>query len=281
MKLTIALLCLALFTCTNATNLGEDAGAKLGGTTPPTNPAPAASPQSLTPDKTWPDSLAGLPIAIYITGRFDPAKNAAFKRVPARYTDGRAHLLHTETLAAFEQLHAAAAKDGINLTIVSATRNFDRQRQIWEAKWTGNRLLEGRDNAAQVYPDAADRARAILRYSSMPGTSRHHWGTDIDLNALTNGYFADGAGKRTYDWLTVNAATYGFCQPYTKKGTERPAGYEEEKWHWSYMPLAGRLTDFAAAELRNEAIGGFAGSEAAESIDVVGKYILGVNGACR
>ena len=281
MKFTIALLCLALFTCTDATNLGEAAGARIGGATPPLNPAPAASPEPVSLENTWPDSLAGLPIDVYVTGRFDPATNAAFERVPNRYTDGRTHLLHAETLAAFEKMHAAAARDGISLTIVSATRNFDRQRQIWEAKWHGDRLLEGRDNAAEVYPDAADRARAILRYSSMPGTSRHHWGTDVDLNALTNGYFASGEGKRTYDWLVANAMTYGFCQPYTAKGAERPDGYEEEKWHWSYTPLAGQLTDFAAAGLRNEAIGGFDGGEAAGLIDVVGKYVLGVNGACR
>ena len=281
MKLVITLLCLALLTCTDTANLGEGAGAKLSSATPPPNPAPAASQNALTPEPTWPDSLAGLPIATYLTGQFDPANNPTFKRVPSQYTDGRAHLLHEETLAAFKKMHAAAAQNGISLTIVSATRNFDRQRQIWEAKWRGDRLLEGRDNATTIYPDPADRARAILRYSSMPGTSRHHWGTDLDLNALTNGYFASGEGKRTYDWLAANGPTYGFCQPYTAKGSERPEGYEEEKWHWSYTPLASQLTDFAAAELRNAAIGGFAGAEAAGAIDVVGNYVLGVNRACR
>jgi zinc D-Ala-D-Ala carboxypeptidase len=54
-----------------------------------------------------------------------------------------------------------------------------------------------------------------MQYSSMPGTSRHHWGTDVDLYALDDIYFTYGDGKIVYDWLLANAANYGFCQPYT------------------------------------------------------------------
>ncbi len=36
--------------------------------------------------------------------------------------------------------------------------------------------------------------------------------------------------------LTANAAKFGFCQPYNVK-TDRK-GYNEEKWHWSFMPLS-------------------------------------------
>ena len=219
----------------------------------------------------------------YLTGRFDPANRADFVKVAPEYTDGDPYRLHQDTYAAFERMHAAAKADGITLTMVSATRNFGRQKQIWEAKWNGQRLLEGTEKADEVYPDPVDRARAILRYSSMPGTSRHHWGTDIDLNDLNNSYFASGEGKRVYDWLTANAATYGFCQPYTPKeaGSGRTTGYEEEKWHWSYTPIARRLTKYAATQMRNSDIGGFAGAEAAEGINVLSEYVLGINPACK
>ena len=65
----------------------------------------------------------------------------------------------------------------------------------------------------------------------MPGsTSRHHWGTEIDIHSLKNGDFADGEGLKIYEWLTTHAEDYGFYQPYTAE-----QGYEEEeKWHWSY-----------------------------------------------
>ncbi len=75
----------------------------------------------------------------------------------------------------------------------------------------------------------------ILLYSSMPGTSRHHWGTDFDINELKNSYYDKGDGKIVYTWLKQHAHKYGFCQPYTKG---RKKGYEEEKWHWSYIPVA-------------------------------------------
>ena len=237
------------------------------------NPAPAAPPA--------PDSIGGIDTYTYLTGQFDPAEHPDFVRVADRYTDGDPYLLHRDTYAAFERMHAAALEDGVRLRIISATRNFERQKQIWEAKWNGNRLLEGTERADKVYPDAADRARAILRYSSMPGTSRHHWGTDLDLNALNNDYFRDGEGQRTYDWLTAHAAEYGFCQPYTAKGEARPDGYEEERWHWSYLPLATRLTDYAATRLHDEDIAGFEGAEAAPRIGVVRNYVLGVNPECK
>ncbi len=242
-----------------------------------TAPAPAPPPPAVLTNDSFPD----IPSLQYLTGRFDPTIHPDFVKVAAKYTDGDPYVLHKDTYAAFEAMHAAAAADGVKLVMVSATRNFKRQKQIWEAKWEGRRLLEGKDKADEVYPNPADRARAILRYSSMPGTSRHHWGTDIDLNDLENGYFAQGEGKAVYDWLTANAASYGFCQPYTAKGTDRPNGYEEERWHWSYLPLALRLTDYANSALRDTDIAGFAGAEAAPEIGILENYVLGINPNCK
>lgn len=216
----------------------------------------------------------------YLRGLFDPATHPDFVKVAARYTERTDFYMHRQAYEAFEKMHAAAMKEGIQLSIVSATRNFYRQKQIWEAKWRGERLLEGGESAPMAYPDPVQRALAILRYSSMPGTSRHHWGTDIDLVALENAFFEAGEGKKIYDWLTNNASAYGYCQPYSPKGEERPTGYEEEKWHWSYLPLSTMLTQLAKDQLRNEDISGFEGAEAAMAIDVVGRYVLGIHADC-
>ncbi|MFT5999549.1 MAG: D-alanyl-D-alanine carboxypeptidase [Neolewinella sp.] len=250
----------------------------------PTSPAPAAAPPA--PD-TLPAPLMpitsdapAIPSQAYLTGKFDPNKHPDFVKVAAKYTDGDPYVLHQDTYANFEAMHAAAKADSVKLVMVSATRNFKRQKQIWEAKWKGQRLLEGKEKANEVYPDPADRARAILRYSSMPGTSRHHWGTDIDLNALNNAHFKSGEGKKVYDWLLANAATYDFCQPYTPKGAERPQGYEEERWHWSYLPIATQLTDYAVSQMKDADIAGFAGAEAATEIRVIKNYVLGINTEC-
>jgi len=61
----------------------------------------------------------------------------------------------------------------------------------------------------------------------------------------------------------------------------RPEGYNEEKWHWSYMPLSQELTDVAERYLRDQMIAGFRGSEVAPEIGVVEKYVLGINNGCR
>ncbi len=216
----------------------------------------------------------------YLMGKFDPGKHESFVPIDPVHTNKSDVYLRRDTYESFRRMYDAALTDGVKLVIVSATRNFNVQKSIWEAKWTGARLVEGGENLAETTPDPKERALKILRYSSMPGTSRHHWGTDIDLNNLTNSFFDQGEGRKIYDWLTAHAAEYGFCQPYTEKGPDRPNGYNEERWHWSYIPVAEQLTNLAAGTLTNDMISGFQGAESAPLIDVVDKYVLGVNPAC-
>lgn len=217
----------------------------------------------------------------YIMGKFDPAKHKDFVVIADQYASRSGMYLRRETYEAFQKMYAAAKADGVNLQIISATRNFEAQKSIWEAKWTGERRVESGENLAETTPDFQERALKILRFSSMPGTSRHHWGTDMDLNNLTDKYFLNGEGKKIYDWLSAHASDYGFCQPYSPKGAERPEGYNEEKWHWSYVPIAQPLTKLAQEKLTNDMISGFKGAEAAAKIKVVEKYVLGINPACK
>lgn len=217
----------------------------------------------------------------YIMGQFEPGEHPDFVPIEVKYADRAGLYLHKDTYAAFRRMHAAAAADGVNLVIRSATRNFTAQKGIWEAKWNGSRKIENGKDASRAYPDPVERALKILEYSSMPGSSRHHWGTDIDLNNFTNEWFEQGEGKKIYDWLQAHAAAYGFCQPYSPKGEQRPNGYSEERWHWSYLPLARPLTEMARNELKDEMIGGFLGAETARQIGIVENYVLGINPNCQ
>ena len=216
----------------------------------------------------------------YLMGKFNPETDQNFIKIEKKYASRVGMFLHKKTYAAFKEMHAKAKADGINLTIRSATRNFKSQKGIWEAKWTGQRKVEDGQDISKTIPDPKQRALKILEYSSMPSTSRHHWGTDIDINAFTNEYFSKGKGKKEYDWLLANAASFGFCQPYTPKGKDRPDGYNEEKWHWSYLPISKPLIDQAKLRFKNEMVQGFKGSETAITIDVVKKYVLGINQEC-
>ena len=154
------------------------------------------------------------------------------------------------------------------------------RKGIWEAKWTGARKVQGGENLAESTPIPKERALKILRWSSMPGSSRHHWGTDIDINAFENDYFEKGKGLKEYNWLIANGPKYGFCQPYTPKDASRPNGYNEEKWHWSYIPLAKKLSDQANIRLKDTMIRGFQGAETAKDIGIVEKFVLGINKEC-
>jgi len=216
----------------------------------------------------------------YIMGKFDPTKHKDFILVKPPHSDGNSRYLHKETWAAFQKMYQAAKKDGITLQIRSATRNFDAQKGIWEAKWTGKRLVQGGENLAKSTPDFTKRAIKILRWSSMPGSSRHHWGTDIDINAFENDYFEKGKGLKEYTWLVANGPKFGFCQPYTPKDAKRPNGYNEEKWHWSYIPLAKKLSDQAKIRLKDTMIKGFKGAETAKTIGIVNNFVLGINKEC-
>lgn len=217
----------------------------------------------------------------YCMGRFEPTVHDDFTLIPIKYADRVGMYLRKEVMVAFQSMFDAAKKEGINLQIRSATRNFDYQKGIWERKWTGTTILSDGTNVAKDIQNPTEKALKILEYSSMPGTSRHHWGTDIDLNSFNNSFFEKGEGKLIYDWLTKNAATYGFCQPYTPKGKDRPDGYNEEKWHWTYKLLGSEITAFAEKNLKNKMIAGFKGAETATDIDVVGKYVLGINQGCN
>lgn len=235
--------------------------------------APAAPPP--TPVAHTRDQAPVSPAAdtAYLMGKFDPAQHPDFTPVEAPYTDRPGMMMRREAFEDFKKMWAAAKKEGIMLKIISSTRTFAQQKAIWEGKWA---------RFAREAPAPRDRALKILEYSSMPGASRHHWGTDIDLNDLNNNAFETG-GKyaAVYTWLQAHAVEYGFGQPYTAKGPERPEGYNEERWHWSYLPLAKPLLTQYRSTLNDAAFGGFQGAETAALLHIVENYVGGVGKTCQ
>jgi hypothetical protein len=89
------------------------------------------------------------------------------------------------------------------------------------------------------------REREILQTSSAPGISRHHWGSEFDIFTLRPASWEkDALFHEEYRWLEDHALEYGFFQPYHGASPERPHTYIEERWHWSYYPVATALTDY-------------------------------------
>ncbi|AJR09639.1 D-alanyl-D-alanine carboxypeptidase family protein [Photobacterium gaetbulicola] len=167
------------------------------------------------------------------------------------HPDGGHPFVHRQMLAAFEALKEAANKAGFDLQVASAFRPFERQLLIWNNKYTGKRpLLDS--NSQPLDPSALtelDKVHAIMRWSALPGASRHHWGTDIDVyaaNCLPKGeqlhlepweYQPGGHQAAFSQWLSGNMAHFGFYLPYA----EDRHGVACEPWHISYFPVSKYL----------------------------------------
>jgi len=218
-------------------------------------------------DKTW------------LTGRFNPSERSDFAEVPIELCDEAGHFLHVETLNAWKELHHEAQKDGVQLQIISSTRNFDRQKRIWENKWNGITLTNG-ENLPTLNLTDLERSERILKYSAMPGSSRHHWGTDLDINSVEPDFFDTLEGIEVYEWMSNNAKQFGFAQPYSAKSMKRRFGYEEEKWHWSYLPLSLQLTENYTKLIDYSDFSGFDGAETATEMQIIEHYVLGIAKAC-
>ncbi|RIJ31006.1 DUF2785 domain-containing protein [Henriciella algicola] len=205
-----------------------------------------------------------------LRGDVDPYD--VFWEVPESWAVRSGMYAEYDTLEAYGRMREAAARDGVHLVILSAFRSFRHQRFIWENKWQ-----DRYERLAGVSP--RDIALNIMRYSAMPGTSRHHWGTDLDLNAFNNAYFDTPEGKPVYDWLKAHAGEYGFCEVYSPRASGRQIGYEPERWHWSYIPTASRYLA-AYVEAAEAAPHGFAGDEAVPEIDWLSEFVLGIDPEC-
>jgi len=156
--------------------------------------------------------------------------------------------LHYETAASLLAMRDAAAKTGIDLVPVSSYRDFDRQVTLWNRKWRGERPLYDRAGKALDHARLSESALvdAILCWSAIPGGSRHHWGSDLDVidaaampagyqvQLLPEEYAPDGVFGRLTAWLDAHMDRYGFYRPYR---TDR-GGAGIEPWHLSYAPVS-------------------------------------------
>tara|TARA_Y100001954_G_C15785185_1_gene592069 strand:- start:406 stop:1137 length:732 start_codon:yes stop_codon:yes gene_type:complete len=201
-----------------------------------------------------------------LLGQINPASHSAFSEIPRHLCNRYGLYLRTEVLEAFLDLEKNAIDEGVNLKIISSTRSFNHQKRIWNGKWQQTKYMGWRE---------IEKAKDILKYSSMPGTSRHHWGTDIDLNSLENEYFESGEGMNVYDFLERCGNELGFYQVYTNKTNGR-TGYEEEKWHWSYMPISSIMLQEYNKIISSSDISDFDGSNLASTINIIPNYVNGI-----
>ncbi|SDE04989.1 D-alanyl-D-alanine carboxypeptidase [Pricia antarctica] len=151
---------------------------------------------------------------------------------------GEGYQLKKEAHDAFVTMKKAAYSDGIDLKPVSSYRSFEHQRSIFERKYQRYTDDDGMKPIAAI-----DK---IIEYSTIPGTSRHHWGTDIDIvdgyrkvegDVLVPSKFAEGKPYADFKkWMDENSKTYDFHLVYTDTPGRR--GFKYEPWHYSYAPIS-------------------------------------------
>lgn len=162
--------------------------------------------------------------------------------------------LHAEVIQPWTELVGAAKKSGFELALASGHRGFERQRLIWNAKLSGSRPVLDDDGNTIALDSLSpiERIHKVMRWSALPGTSRHHWGTDMDiydraavadtyqLQLVPAEYIDDGPFSPMIQWLhdyLEQAAAPAFFFPYQQDRN----GIAPEPWHLSYRPVAERF----------------------------------------
>ena len=205
----------------------------------------------------------------FLLGKVRRQNNPLFIKVDAKHTDRDIYMIHP-VYEAYKKMYEAALADGVKLILKSGHRTFVEQVCEWELRWNEPRM-------DMPFPNDVEKAKFLLQYRSMPGTTRHHWGTDIDLNSFELTYFQTREGQKIYEWLKENAAQYGFYQPYTAIEERNFIGYQEEKWHWSYKPLARFMLIKYLELVTIDDIKGFKGDKAAKALPIITEWVSGIN----
>jgi len=185
-----------------------------------------------------------------------------------RLNPAQSIMIHAQVVEPFVALQTQAAKQGFDLQICSGFRSFERQLHIWNGKLSGLRPVVDKAGNPIVLEALSpwDQIQAVLRWSALPGASRHHWGTDFDVYdaaAMPEGYQiqltpeeVEGAGifAPMPDWLdsSFDGDSLGFYRPY---GTDK-GGVAPERWHLSYAPIADIYAREHSADVIAERLAG-------------------------
>lgn len=173
---------------------------------------------------------------------FSSTENLTYIGIEKPILMGENYLLLPEAFEAFEKMKMAAEKDGLRLWGTSGYRSFELQKTIWNEKYKKLKLQF--PNYSEI-----DIINCIIEFTAIPGTSRHHWGTDIDIvdafgykneNPLTHENFSEkGEYQYLNYWLSKNAESFGFCLVYTENPDRK--GFKFEPWHYTYFPLSKEI----------------------------------------
>jgi hypothetical protein len=171
------------------------------------------------------------------------------------------YIVDKQILGDYNKLKESLSKFGFALRIESAYRPFERQLSIWNRKASGELKLLSAEGLPMERPtDEEELMYAILTWSALPGASRHHLGTDLDVvdgNTCPAGYEVeltpaecDGMFRPFHEKLTElmgAGESFGFQRVFVPgRGRIQP-----EMWHVAHLPTSRRyLESFSLKGLR-------------------------------
>ncbi|MBD1583526.1 M15 family metallopeptidase [Pseudoalteromonas sp. S16_S37] len=186
-------------------------------------------------------------------------------------TDWHGKFVHLDIVHDLTRLTDAAKLAGFDLSVASGHRSFERQAAIWNGKFAGQRpVYDLQGNEIELAKlNELEKCEAIMLFSALPGASRHHFGSDLDIyahNCLEPQqslqlepweYDAGGPFAEFNLWLDEHIQEYGFFRPYERF----QGGVAREPWHISHLSVATQLEqhqhvdNIAAALKAHEVLG--------------------------
>ena len=130
------------------------------------------------------------------------------------YSNTGKRQVRSEMAEPLKQMIDAAKNEGLKLTVISAFRDRDTQKYLFDESKKKN----GLDYA--------------LIYSAKPGHSEHELGLAVDLNTTQDKF----KNTKEYTWLKDNAYKYGFVERYPENKVFI-TGYGYEPWHYRYLGI--------------------------------------------
>ena len=175
--------------------------------------------------------------------------------------------VHRDVVEPFRAMDIEAARAGFDVAVHSGFRSFDRQLSIWNRKARGELAVLDSNARPLDIKTLTERELvfSILRWSALPGASRHHWGTDIDvydaaarpagyeIELIPSEYEGDGMFAPFSVWLDeriANGTSFGFFRPYDRDRQ----GVAPERWHLSHGPVASRFAAMLSKDLLRQTI---------------------------
>ena len=140
---------------------------------------------------------------------------------PTVVSVGGNYKLESKAAAAWQDMQAAASRDGVSLWIISAYRTLERQTELYQEK------VEEYKNLGYNEGDAKIEAG---KWVAVPGTSEHCLGYAADLCSLEENF----ENSDQFAWLQKHCAEYGFILRYPKDKVDITK-ISYEPWHYRYV----------------------------------------------